>query len=295
MREGDYIYFGSYPQSEVTDASLKTSLANAAEDTSGWTSYDYYFCGNVSDFMVYKDVSLDGEKYRGVYFTSYRSTWTTHENPYATPKQLDNGYQTNTVYWFKFEPIKWKILSEYDGDAFLCADMILDSQDFYFRKVSSFAYNLFGNNYGLSHIRAWLNDIFYSTAFNSVEKNAIKIIKVDNSASSTGISWNEYACSNTYDKIFLLSYSEVTNSTYGFDSNSSRMKYPTAYAKVQGVWWDEFFGTAEWLLRSPYQPLDDTGNGIGNTVRSVAFEGYVSAIEVIFIGTGVVPALHLTL
>ena len=45
--------------------------------------------------------------------------------------QDDSGYYTNTVYWFKFEPIKWKVLSESDGDAFLCADMIPDSQDFH--------------------------------------------------------------------------------------------------------------------------------------------------------------------
>ena len=284
-RDGNYIYFGSYPQSEVTDDALKATLTNAAGDTSTWTSYDYYIRGYTSDFMVYKDVSYNGERYRGVYFTHYRPYYTT-EGPKADNSMQDNnGYYINTVYWFKYEPIKWEILSESDGDAFLCAELILDSQDFHYtyNQTNSF----YANNYEESHIRAWLNESFYDTAFTAAEKNAIKTTVVDNSESTTGYISNPYACNNTNDKVFLLSYSEATNSSYGFSiyDYNSRIKIPTAYAKAQGA--HVFSGAGLWWLRSP-SDLDDYD------ARLVNFDGYVY-ILVYNTYIGVVPALHLTL
>ena len=73
---GDIIEFGSYPQSEVTDARLKTEL-NKMEKT--WISYNYYSGEGwysdatvPGDWMQYTDVEYMGAKYRGVKFTYYR-------------------------------------------------------------------------------------------------------------------------------------------------------------------------------------------------------------------------------
>ena len=278
-REGSYIYFGSYPQSEVTDASLKTALTNQAGSTSTWTSYNYYIEGQISDFMVYKDVTYNGTKYRGVYFSRYRPCWTTGSSSSGNSFQEDNGYYTSTIYWFKYEPIKWKILEETNGEAFLCAELILDSQD-YDGDDSS-------NNYANSCIRSWLNSTFYNTAFTATEKTKIKTTAVDNSVSSTGYSSNSYACGNTNDKIFLLSYKEVTNSAYGFSSGSSRVKKLTAYAKAQVAYSSSECGW--WWLRSPC--CDDS-----YIARAVYIDGDINNyIYVIDTNFGVVPALHLTL
>ena len=65
--QGDIIGLGSYPQTEVTDATLKSKLTNKAGSTDTWTSYNYYKNGKQSDFMKYTDIELDGVKYRGVY------------------------------------------------------------------------------------------------------------------------------------------------------------------------------------------------------------------------------------
>ena len=289
-RDGNYIYFGSYPQSEVTDDALKATLTNAAGDTSTWTSYDYYIRGYTSDFMVYKDVSYNGEKYRGIYFTQYRPIITTVRSSEKNSYQDDYRYYTNTVYWFKYEPIKWKILSESNGDAFLCSELILDSQDFHYTENQTNGY--YANNYEKSHIRAWLNDSFYNTAFTAAEKNIIKTTVVDNSESTTGDSSNLYACNNTNDKVLLLSYSEVTNSSYGFNSNyydhdSNRVARPTSYAMAQGVWIRS--GAAGWWwLRS--HSIDF----INDCARSVNHDGSVSDNYVGNTIIGVVPALHLT-
>lgn len=252
-REGDYIYFGSYPQSEVIDETLKSALTNAAGATSTWTSYDYYIEGQISNFMVYKDVSFDGERYRGVYYTDYRPTWTgggISQVEVALTYQYQFRHYSNVVYWFKYEPIRWVILTESNGEAFLLADVFLDSQDYHYTKNQTNGYD--ANNYEQSHIRAWLNDIFFNTAFTDIEKEIIKTTLVDNSVNSIGTEYgHSYVCNDTFDKIFLLSLSEVTNSNYGFSSNyndkdSKRVAITTAYAMSQGA-----NVYAYWWLRSP--------------------------------------------
>ena len=292
-REGSYIYFGSYPQSEVTDANLRTSLTNSAGATSDWTSYDYYINGSKSSFMVYKDVIYGGQKYRGVYFNKYRPTCTTYSSTGENSQQDNNGYYINTIYWFKYEPIKWKILEESSWDVFLCADMIIDSQDFHYTENQTNGF--YGNNYEKSHIRAWLKDTFYNTAFTDAQKGVIKTTNVDNSISSTrGDVSNQVVCNDTNDKVFLLSYREVINSDYGFSddfSNDTRVRFLTAYAKAQGA------GSLSkdagwWWLRSPvgHPEYQETAS----MVLTVYGGGNIDVTwPVDFTNHGIVPALHL--
>lgn len=267
-RDGDYIYFGSYPQSEVTDETLKESLTNAAGDTGTWTSYDYYIDGEASDFMVYKDVSSKGEKYRGVYFTKYRPMYTTNKSSADYSYQDNNGYYANTVYWFKYEPIKWKILSESDGDVFLLSELLLDSQDYHYTQDTINDYN--ANDYEQSHIRAWLNDHFYNTAFSESEKAIIKETLVD----------------NTNDKIFLLSYSEVKNGKYFVFDNNAVVKKPSDYSKAQGT--TVYSGEGYWWLRSPASTGSVAAYAVDCEEKPNAMTYNVNAT--VF---GVLPALHL--
>ena len=133
--DGDHILFGSYPQTKVTDAGLLTALAGEAgafpgrteEEFNGWTSYGYYrgannynTATNEFDFMFYKDVTYQGEKNRGVYMVGYRPRLTTHTGTTDNTFQDDNGYKfgkgdSYLLYWFKFEPISWRILNSEEG------------------------------------------------------------------------------------------------------------------------------------------------------------------------------------
>lgn len=79
-----------------------------------------------------------------------------------------------------------------------------------------------------------------------LESNRIPT-EVDNSVSSTGHSPNSYACSNTNDKVFLLSYEEAT--TY-YANNTERTAQGTDYAKCQGL--QVCNGNGDWWLRSPH-------------------------------------------
>ena len=292
LKTGDIIEFGSYPQSEVTKTKLKNTLSRLAGATDTWTSYGYYSgTGDVDgkmtakNYMKYTDVTYDGEKYRGVYFSTYRpdktyyksTTQTTYTKVYSrdyaeTVKytyQQDSGYFVNTVYWFKFEPIEWRVLDPSKG--LVMSEAILDSQPYnncilyssddneYYGSVSKTYYS---NNWEKSSLRAWLNNDFLKTAFTSVEQGNIKTV-----TPSTPSSYSQYDSADTEDKIFLLSLDDAKNTSYGFSSRgsdiagdvpeikdesgnvSTRYAQGSSYAKSQGL---RVFdnGNSAWLLRT---------------------------------------------
>ena len=299
--------FGEYPQTEVTnendsDKSLRNSLgmvagSNPTSSNAGkWTDYGYYISGSVQSYMWYIDVEYQGGRYRGVYFTSYRPYWTTNSSSASNSFQDDNGYKTNTVYWFKYEPIEWRILEEKEGTALLMANIILDSQQYYHtgsrttRTING--KTVYENNYKESDIRAWLTETFYETAFDEYAKAIIETTTVDNSASSTASNSNSYACENTQDKVFLLSWKEVLNTSYGFSASfltydTARQLKCTDYAKSQGVYVTSY-GTG-WWLRSP-------NNQYSNHASYVDDDGQASVGHEVYIASGgVVPALRIRL
>ena len=283
----DTIHFGKYPQTEVTDSTLKTTLNSLAgtKPTSfnayNWTSYGYYISGSVSNYMWYIDVENGEERYRGVYFPSYRPNSCDNSDSSSHTFQDDNGYTTSNIYWFKYEPISWTILNENNDTALILCDMIIDSQQFDYENGSYY------NDYAESTIRAWLNDNFYNTAFDELQKEIILTTTVDNSAASTGYSWNQYACEDTEDKVFLLSYKELT--TY-LTTNASRMMKTTDYAQSQGAYStsSSYFGNGPWWLRSPLYSVS-TG------AHFVYIDGGLINRDLRETSCGVVPALQIQL
>ena len=294
VKKGKTVQFGTYPQSEVTDPTLLSRL-NAArgtlptsENSQKWTDYGYYIKGSVSSYMWYIDVITATGKYRGVYFTSYRPYFTTTTSSTSDSYQGDNGYNTSSVYWFKYEPITWRVLDVQSNRAFLMADLVLDSQDYHYSSSDRTIgrSTVYANNYKKSHIRSWLNDNFYNTAFTAAEKARIQTTTVDNSASSTGYNPNQYACANTSDKVFLLSYAEATSATYGLSTDASRQLKPSAYAQSQGVF--TYSGNSIWWLRSPYHRYV-------YSARYVSDDSSVYSRFINYTNNGVVPALWISL
>jgi hypothetical protein len=288
------VLMGMYPQSMVTDATLLATLSTASgtlptsANSQAWTDYGYYINGSVSSYMWYIDIENSGNEYRGVYFTSYRPDLTT--NTSSITYQDDNGYYTSSVYWFKYEPITWRVLDVQSSSAFLMADLILDSQDYHYslddRTIGGST--VYANNYKESHIRSWLNDNFYNTAFTAAEKARIQTTTVDNSVASTGYDPNAYACANTSDKVFLLSGSETTNASYGLSTTTARQLKPSAYAQSQGVYTNTSNGNSYWWLRSPL-------NNYASGARLVDGNGFVIDYYVNYTNYGVVPALWISL
>lgn len=295
---GDLIEFGSYPQSKVTDTTLLSAL-NSLSLT--WVSYGYYSdTGNLSqsgDWMKYADITYKGDRYRAVKFTEYRPYFVGYQSLKSYTYQDDNGYYTNTVYWFKFEPLQWRVLDLDEG--FIVCESIIDSQPYnntvyfyngeYYQDTDKTTY---ANNYAESSIREWLNDDFYHTAFTAVEKTEIQESVQDNSCNNPN--YPRYDSDTTNDKIFLLSYDEVTNSEYGFGLNpyeydTNRRAQGTDYAKAQGLEVHNspssvYHCKSKWWLRSP----DDSG-----LTCMVNSGGNGGASNVCYVDHGIRPALKL--
>ena len=306
------IEFGSYPQSEVKDEALLNRLNGSLTDDM-WVSYGYYsgsiepenqFLGTAysgygsmkqGDWMKYADITYNGEKYRAVKFSKYRPYYTCSQTTDSTNFDFDFDdfdihwhfdlaelgavkYYVNNTYWFKYDPIKWRILDSDKG--LVVSENIIDSQAYsntlYYNAEEYMFYNdsemkTYANDYATSSIRKWLNDDFYNTAFTDYQKSKIKTTELDNSSvySDKGEDYNIYDSETTFDKVFLLSYSDITNPSYGFsgdpyeDENDAFVAKGTDYAFCQGLMrgtldlndpeepiFHEFSNEYPWLLRT---------------------------------------------
>ncbi len=291
---GDIVEFGSYPQTEVKDEATLNAL-NAK--SLSWKSYGYYsgtgdYHGSMtsSDYMKYADVTYSGTKYRAVKFTEYRPSLTYDASSDSKSNQDDNGYVTNTTYWFKYEPLKWRVLDPNEG--LIMCETIIDSQAYsntiYYNNDfwNNSSYTNYANDYETSSIRKWLNDDFYNLAFTSDQQSSIKTTTLDNSAYNS-----EYDSATTSDKVFLLSWGEVHNTSYGFDSDfnavdTAREAKGSDYAKCQGI--DVASNeNSSWWLRSP--------GYIDSGASTVSSDGYVDrGYSVSLSSFGVRPALKIS-
>ncbi len=300
--DGETICFGEYPQSEVKEAATVAALTEKAgslpteEDPADWTSYGYYYGGEVTDYMWYIDVELGENRYRGVYFTEERNYKTSST---FMSYQDDNGYLTETVYWFCFEPIEWRVLEDKDGTALLMANIILDGGQYYhnYESRTQDSETVYPNNYKESDIRKWLTDVFFETAFDSAAKQIVETVTVDNQTGAKA----PYTCADTEDKVFLLSAGEVENEAYGFVTGSgadvSRQLSATDYAKAQGIQPAKSSDRFCWWLRTPESQRD------GKTAFRVSDEGQVQGgaywmgggENVDYVRNGIVPAIRIRL
>ncbi len=122
------------------------------------------------------------------------------------------------------------------NQALLISKYALDSQPFDEQEA--------GVSWADCSLRAWLNDSFYNSAFDMVEKEVVLLKKVDNSAKQ---SYAEKGSKDTKDRLFLLSEREADSY---FSGNSSLQCHATLYAVEKkygergtngmgslGVWW----------------------------------------------------------
>lgn len=259
-----YINYGKYPQTVVSDNSLILALNNLTETN----SEGYY-------------------KYEGNEYAKLT----------ATPNSSGYKFSDNTIvvlgttYYFKVEPIKWRIISNNDGTIQLLSDYILDNQYYHPNTNTRIigGKTIYSNNYEHSYIREWLNNSFYNKAFGTPDQNAILTTLVDNSASTTSSSSNSYASNNTNDKIYLLSYQDSINSNYGFStstsSNNTRYAVTTDYVRAKGAYIGtstNTYGNGLWWLRSPdsYYSFNAWDGSMSANLVDDAFIGVRPALQI---------------
>ena len=139
-------------------------------------------------------------------------------------------------------PIEWLVL-ENDGEtALLISRYALDCQQYNAVCEST--------TWEKCTLRSWLNDEFYSRAFNAEERK--RIVKSDVSADENP-AYSTNPGNATKDNVFLLS---VVEARKYFKSDEARMCAVTDYAFQQGVYkYDDYTvdgrETCWWWLRSP--------------------------------------------
>ena len=227
-RDGEYIYIGEYPQTiKANDVKITTTM-----DERG------YYLG--SDGFYYAKTTAT------IPYTGYT---------FSTGETVVKGQ----TYYFKVEPIRWRILTAEEGKAFLLCDEIID-------------YGYFDLNYGnykTSKIREWLNDSLFETAFIDIQQQSVLTTVLENDVS---------------DKLFFLSYADVTNADYGFNVTSyvedvARIKQPTDYVM-------SYTASCGWWLRSLYH--------IANHTEIVTYQGKTGSTYRYY-DSGIAPAMWITL
>jgi len=242
--QSDSIRLGQYPTSRVgrhharvlTKRALPLPTADNAYD---WTDMGFYINGKREPFAWYIDIECGRKWYRGVYFDKYRPNST--QNYSAAREKSDvfaNGWYIKTVYWFRYEPIEWRVVEENQSTMTLVAMKVLDSQAF-----NDLDQN--GNLYGLSTVRAWLNDHFLHTAFDENERRKL----VQRKLRVAGVlpkdypdDWEE-ACGyiEIADEVTLPSEQDMRCPKYAEGNNQYALGDnwvlgPTDYAKCLGAW-----------------------------------------------------------
>lgn len=245
----DCIYFGSYPQSEVI-CETDTAAANRLKSYGG----EYKKVNKRTWNRIVKakynsngDATIGKTKYRRVKESDATVAYSVYWGRRGGEQGNDASWRKK-YHYFKYEPVKWRVLKVSGNDAFLLADKAIDMQSY----VNSVNYT----KWGRSNIRSWLNSTFLNTAFSTNQKKAIKTTTVKNEGNiELGLSGDK----DTQDKIFLLSEREVYYTTaaesYGFVKNGrtndeARRCKSSTYAKAMGASILKQKNT-DWHLRSP--------------------------------------------
>lgn len=213
----NYVYFGSYPQSEVTDSAVIAAIEGAIAES-----------GQTGELGI--DVWVDGEKYRRISKSDVAG---------SVDKFGDSVYR-----YFRWEPVKWRVLENDGASLLIMSDQSIDCKYYDDGKGKT--------TWADSTIRSWLNGTFYNTAFSGEEQASI----VEQHNVTEGSSFEDVDCGRaTTDRVFLLSLEEMTNEVYGFCCDydmqtESRICLPSAYTKVrlssENMYWLRSMGSDGW-------------------------------------------------
>ncbi len=297
----DCVWFGSYPQAEVVPLAANYTAVDRTILQKGdiiESSNLYDKLQNATGWNANNDITIEGSKYHRMKMGDATSALMSHDSGFY------HWSDSLTYHYFKYEPIKWRVLEAEKNQILLVSDEVLDEQQ----------YNTEYENttWETSTIRSWLNgysavsnkdgtdysnNSFINAAFSSSEKAAIEITSVQN---DDNIFNGTDGGNDTEDRIFLPSELEVYGddaTSHGFASlrsieDGARRCRSSVYAKAMGTWHSidsEHKRSCSWWLRSPgYDAM---------SASTVTMDGCVDidgCLEISY-DSGVRPALHLNL
>ena len=291
------ISFGSYPQTEIVSSSF------TAVDDYALQEGDY-----LEDPILYQKLADTDWNGNETVINGVRYLRLNREGAVSSAADRPGHYRwDDDVEWhyFRFDPIRWRIIGLDGGNACLMADRLLDCQPFSVKEGPV--------SWESSNVRSWLNSYpaeeneagidfrgkgFLDTAFTAAQREAVQKSAVENRLNRM----YDTDCGNpTEDYVFLLSNDEVFSSDIaarngfyagsGYDDPAKRFR-STLYAKCRGSWWSSvngYMGNSFWFMRTN-----------GYTPESVTYicdfgyiyqRGTISTCE----DAGVLPALWIDL
>ena len=252
------IFFGSYPQTEIVPA------ASAAVDDYAVQEGDF-----LEDPDLYVKLTLAEWKDDVTEIDGIRYLRMNREDAVSSASDQAGHYrwgEGDEWHYFRFDPVRWRVIGLESGKACLMADRLLDCQPF----------DLQGGpvSWEDSTVRSWLNGYpadenhagidyrgkgFLDTAFTAAEQQAILRTETENRPNAM---YGTDCGHDTEDFVFLLSNAEVFSSDTaarngfyagsGYDDPAKRFR-STLYAKCRGAWWssvDGYRGNSFWFMRT---------------------------------------------
>ena len=244
----DCVYFGSYPMSEVVESAFSAVDDYALREGDVITDPGLYAKLKNADWH-YNECELDGSKFRRVKAPEDKKAREQHY-------QWDGG----DYHYFRYEPIKWRVLEKDDQSAMLIADRLLDCEAFHTKAENVYwedcTLRSFLNGYDSGQSK---DNSFFYTAFSEEEQKGIIKTKVKNPD-------NHYfgtACGkDTEDYVFIPDEQEIFQTdaavSHGFAKSDgvddcARRFQPTLYAMAKGAWYspvESNRGNGFWILRT---------------------------------------------
>ena len=257
-----YVYFGSYPQSEVTGAALTSAITEATYDNNG-------------------DAWVNGTKYRRISKSDTNHTY---------------YFGSSTYRYFKWERIKWRVLQNDGNTLFVIADKGLDCKN-YNEEYTSITWESCTLRQWLSN--DFFETAFSSAEQGAIIQQTV--VNEDNPSYGTegGNNTSDKIYLLSIGEATSPSYGFCEDYS---TKSVSRGVQATAYANARGACTSTStstsngYDTSWWLLRSPGRLAKFAAEveWRGNIYRD-GVHVYNDDNDINYYGDTVVPALHINL
>ncbi|MGX8729279.1 MAG: DUF6273 domain-containing protein, partial [Lachnospiraceae bacterium] len=253
----DCVYFGEYPTAEVVGTTFSSVDDYALEEGDVICDASLYEKLKSAEWKADEAV-LDGARYRRLWAPSD-----------AHARAQHYVWEEGSCHYFKYEPIKWRVLQVAAGTMTLIADRMPDcapyntfAGDVYWESCTLRSFlngygkdeNLAGEDYSAN-----AGDSFLGTAFDENERAALVKGRVEN---PKNYYFGTYSGEATWDYVYLPDEQEIFLTELalrqGFAKSDgiadcARRFRPTLYAMARGAWYSPVetnLGNGFWLLRT---------------------------------------------
>ena len=296
----DCVYFGSYPSCEVTAGEFSAVEEYAVYEGSVLVDPELTSRLAAAEWLN-NETELDGVRYRRMKAEDAVSASAEREQHYRWE-------DAESWHYFRYDPIKWRVIELDADEAMLIADREMDCAQ-YNRETADVSWKActlrsFLNGYDGTQNAAGISfadnpgESFFKTAFSEEEQEAILAKTVENPDNSY---YGTECGEDTSDKVFILSADEVFSGEnagrHGFypgggvDDPARRFR-PTMYAMARGTWYspvEDYRGNGFWFMR--------TNGYTSSSVTYICDFGYIynRGTDVSCNDSGVLPAIRVDL